>query len=107
MGLLAALLHKRPWNALAAGTESLRHGGMESAGGAMCHRLKFVRKTGAFDLWVRDGDKPAVMKMTAEISAAPVGTTPATAVKTELTVTFSNWEPNAIIPDETFKPRAQ
>ncbi len=78
--------------------------GAERLGDVPCHRVRFYEKNMDWDMWVRTGDRPIVMKIVPdfarEIALRKQSGQPETSV--EMRLLFEDWNLEGEVPDETF-----
>jgi hypothetical protein len=92
----ADLLYSKPYDIL---TEQAKHGqylGLETIDAVPAHHLAYQGKTVDWQVWIKDGPEPVPLRY--------VITTKTMKTEPQFTVQLSHWEPDANVPDSTFKP---
>lgn len=101
---LKLMLLDDPFAAVSEGAETIAYGGVETIGGAECHRLDFAGDGCDWSLWVQDGGDPLMRQIETDLAPlvagrmakAPEGWT------FKVTHTFEDWNPGADIPPRRF-----
>ncbi len=91
----ADLLFSRPYKVLMDGVTSGEYVGLEPIDGVPCHHLAFRSPDVDWQIWIQDGPHPLPRRYVITTKTVPG--------QPEFAVRLTNWEPDAPLPDSTFK----
>lgn len=102
------LLPKNPRPAILESVTRVQYLGVEPIKGTDCHRLRFEHPEFDWEMWVRVGEQPWVMKYRLDLAKAMSALQSSRQGanirrQAEASITFRDWEANVELPEETFQ----
>ncbi len=97
MSLIESMCNPEPYNQIMADVLKVEHIGVEKVGAEDCDHLRFTQKEFTWDMWVRQGKEPWILKVTADMSKVLANKpgTPAD-VSALLTCLYTNTQANVV-----------
>ena len=100
--LALTMLSKNPYDTLTQTAEKIEYKGQEDIAGVKQDHLKISEKTRDFDLWIKSGDKPLIIKSIPDMEKFMKSRGREGQGKMDITVSFENWKFDEKIPQEKF-----
>ncbi len=102
MYIIISLLTKNPYEALSKKIEKIEYKGQEEAAGAKLEHIKIMSKARDFDVWIKSGDNPVIVKVVPDMEKMMRSQGREPRGKIEITVSIDNWKFDEKIAAETF-----